>query len=355
MKFLPTSFSGYHDAFVSVKIVKNLSKWFGGQSRDLPWRANADPYRIWLSEVMLQQTRVSTVIPYFEKFIREFPTVMDLARAEEDQVFSLWAGLGYYSRARNLMRGARAIAARMEAGDGFPKNRAEWLQIPGVGEYTAGAVCSIAYGQREPIVDGNVVRVLSRLHAIRKVDAKRSEIWRRSAELVTVPSADPRILNQALMELGALICTPKNPICGSCPVRGACKGADDPTRFPEKSQKVVWKRVEESRLVLLRKVRGQDEVLLVKNSGKGWREGLWDFPSELTSGMIAKGALVLEFHSKYVVTRHRVERKHSVILVSGRGGALPGGARWFPLDRIPGVPAPVKKALVPIKNALQAR
>ena len=194
-------------------ITRDLSSWFKKNARVLPWRSNPIPYWVWLSEIMLQQTQVATVIPYFEKFIKKFPTVHDLAQASLDEVYSLWAGLGYYSRARNLHKGAVEMSRLIHEGKGFPKSRTEWLEIPGVGEYTAGAICSIALNQAEPIVDGNVVRVLSRVDAIRKLDLKKTKIWDIATELVQQKRVEPRILNQALMELGATICKPKNPKC----------------------------------------------------------------------------------------------------------------------------------------------
>jgi A/G-specific adenine glycosylase len=330
---------------VSVKIVKKMSLWFERNARLLPWRENPDPYRVWLSEVMLQQTRVTTVIPYFERFLAEFPEITDLAEAPIDRVLTLWAGLGYYSRARNLHRGAKGLAERIRRGAGFPETREEWLEIPGVGEYTAGAVLSIAFQKREPIVDGNVVRVLSRIHAVSKIDSKKSEIWAISRALIEEKSARPRILNQALMELGALICTPKNPDCNHCPVAKECKGRKDPESFPPKKSKKEWKIISETRFVILRSGRGGDEVLLRQNPDGGWRSGLWDFPAK-PEGSIQSQKWVSEFQMNYVVTNHRVARTHRVFRIPEKSSIRDLELRWFSIQDLPAVPAPVKKAIL---------
>jgi A/G-specific adenine glycosylase len=340
---------------VSVKIVKKLCAWYALVARDLPWRRTRDPYRIWLSEIMLQQTRVATVIPYFERFTEEFPDVSALAEAPEDRVLELWAGLGYYSRARNLHRGAKALAFRLREGQGFPCNREEWLQVPGVGPYTAGAICSIAFNQPEALVDGNVVRVLSRIHAIEDPGPAKEEIWKRAELLVRTPGAVPRELNQALMELGATLCTPARPACGDCPVRGACRGRGDPARYPRPKKRAEVKLVHEKKWILFRKRKGKPEILLFRNGKGGWREGLWDFPD--SSGVEIGSATLLEhFPIRYVVTRHRVEREHSLFRLDEnekfdetekidiRDG------RWFALDEPPGVPAPVKKAIERVRR-----
>jgi A/G-specific adenine glycosylase len=334
---------------VSVKIVKNLCSWFARSARDLPWRRTRDPYRIWLSEIMLQQTRVATVIPYYERFLKEFPDVSALARASEDRVLGLWAGLGYYSRARNLHRGAGALSFRLSEGLGFPRNREEWLEVPGVGPYTAGAICSIAYNQPEALVDGNVVRVLSRIHAIEDPGPAKEAIWSRAGRLVRTPGAVPRELNQALMELGATLCTPARPACDDCPVRGACRGRSDPARYPLRKKRTELKRIHEKKWIVFRRRRGKREVLLFKNAKGGWRQGLWDFP-DFSQVRIGSATLLEDFSIRYVVTRHRVERQHSLFLLDETGRVDSRDGRWFRLDEPPGVPAPVKKAIERIRR-----
>ncbi len=337
-----------------IAIAGELSRWFKKNSRDLPWRRNPEPYFVWLSEIMLQQTQVATVIPYFNRFITQFPKVEDLARASIDEVYQLWAGLGYYSRARNLHKGAQAIAARLANNQGFPQTRAEWLEIPGVGEYTAGAICSIAYNQREAIVDGNVVRVLSRLYRIEKLDAKKEAIWELARSLVQVPKTSPRVFNQAMMELGATVCRPKNPDCTQCPVRKSCAGKAHPEKFPEPKAKKVFKRIEEEKWILLTEAKNERSVFLRSNPEGKWRAGLWDFPDAGSVPGVTRAKLMDQFSVNYVVTTHKVNRKHQVYHV---GGAhlknVPIQGKWFLLDDLPGVPAPVRKAIRSLNRTLK--
>ncbi|HKY36375.1 MAG TPA: A/G-specific adenine glycosylase [Polyangiaceae bacterium] len=202
---------------------ERLVDWYARARRDLPWRRTRDPYAIWVSEVMLQQTQVKTVLGYYERWMQRFPTVKALAAAEDADVLHAWQGLGYYSRARRLLAGARAVTERHDGQ--LPREVDALLALPGIGPYSAGAIASIAFGLPEPIVDGNVVRVLSRLFALRGDPAKaplKKELWRLARELVT--GDDPAALNQSLMELGATICTPASPRCLECPVREQCQG-----------------------------------------------------------------------------------------------------------------------------------
>jgi A/G-specific adenine glycosylase len=324
-----------------VPVAQKLSDWFGKNARVLPWREDSQPYYVWLSEVMLQQTQVTAVLPYFKKFIQKFPTVAALANASIDEVYLLWAGLGYYSRARNLYKGAQAIQARIDAGFDFPQSREDWLEIPGVGEYTAGAVCSIALNQREAIVDGNVVRVLSRVFAIGKLDTKKSLIWDRAREIVGVKSVEPRAVNQALMELGALVCKPKNPRCDECPISKECVGKKRPDLYPAPKPKKIWKQLKEEKWVLLY----SDQVFLIQNKKSKWREGLWDFPTP-NSLPLSKAKLIKEQITRYVVTNHKIERKHFVLgLTSKEAKKIAQHGTWFSDKELPGIPAPVKKFL----------
>lgn len=197
-----------------------LLAWYEACRRDLPWRKTRDPYAIWVSEIMLQQTRVETVIPYYERFLSRFPTAMALAEAPPDDVLAAWSGLGYYRRARLLLEGARAVAAK---GGVVPGDRDGLLEVPGIGRYTAGAIASIAFGQPVGLVDGNVARVLARLFAIDEDMRKRGM---RIAEIVAdeiVARDDPGAWNQALMELGATVCTPRSPSCDECPLASVCR------------------------------------------------------------------------------------------------------------------------------------
>jgi A/G-specific adenine glycosylase len=223
------------------QLVPLLLHWFSANARDLPWRRTRDPYAIWVSEIMLQQTQVKTVIPYWERWMRELPTIHAAANASPDKIHKLWEGLGYYTRVRNLQKAARQI---VEKHDGkFPDNFDDVLALPGIGRYTAGAICSIAFNQPTPILDGNVIRVLTRVFGIAKNPREKktnAQLWRLAEELVGraacsrfigVPSPPRRgrdtapyhsFLNQSLMELGALVCTPRQPQCPVCPVKKLC-------------------------------------------------------------------------------------------------------------------------------------
>lgn len=204
------------------RIPEPLRRWYLEARRDLPWRRTRDPYAVWLSEIMCQQTRVSVVIPYYERFLARFPDAASLAAAPEDEVLSLWAGLGYYSRGRNLRHAARRI---VEEHDGrFPETLDSIRSLPGVGEYTAAAIGSIVFGIAEPVIDGNVERVLARHGAI-VGDVKRGEARREVRESArhALDIEDPGTHNQGMMELGALVCTPRRPTCDECPIAASCR------------------------------------------------------------------------------------------------------------------------------------
>ncbi len=198
-----------------------LLAWYDANARELPWRGTRDPYAIWVSEVMLQQTRVETVVPYYARFLARFPTASALAASSEDEVLSAWSGLGYYRRARLLHAGVRDVVAKY--GGRVPEGREERRALPGVGAYTCGAIGSIAFDREEPLVDGNVARVLSRLALVEtplgRADTEK-RLWAHAAALVR--GARPGALNQALMELGATVCAPTKPRCGACPLRAGC-------------------------------------------------------------------------------------------------------------------------------------
>ena len=252
-----------------------LLAWYRESRRDLPWRRTEDPYAIWISEAMLQQTRVETVIPYWERFLERFPDVEALAVADADDVLGAWAGLGYYSRARNLQKAARVVVD--EHGGSLPDTAESLRELPGIGRYTAGAVASIAFDRPEPVVDGNVERVLARLLDIRddvKKPAVKERFWQVAAELVRGP--DPGDLNQALMELGATVCLPKAPRCGTCPLARSCaaRAAGDPEALPVKSRAKPPRRYEAAAGLLVRRGR----ALAVRRPPKGLLGGLWDLP-----------------------------------------------------------------------------
>lgn len=198
---------------------KELLQWYRSHKRELPWRKNRDPYRIWISEVMLQQTTVAAVIPFYEKFMKRFPSVQSLAKSDEADVLEMWAGLGYYSRARNILKSARIIAEK-----GFPKNAAELLELPGFGPYTSRAVASLAFNEPVGVLDGNVIRVLSRVYSLQTewwLPRERNRLQKLADELAqTEHNSD---INQGMMELGATVCTPRKPLCLLCPWKKNCK------------------------------------------------------------------------------------------------------------------------------------
>ncbi len=255
----------------------HLLDWYDIHQRDLPWRHTHDPYAIWLSETMLQQTRVETVIPYWERFLEHFPTVSALAEAEAEEVYGLWTGLGYYSRARNLLKAAGQIVSDHEGK--LPPDAESLRGLAGIGRYTAGAVSSIAFGQEEPLVDGNVIRVLARRFEIRADVTERSVIehfWALAAELVRGPR--PGDLNQALMELGATVCTPRSPQCSECPLKRSCQGrrAGDPEALPQKKKKARAQKVDAVAAWITRK----NQALVVQRPEGGLLGGLWELPGD---------------------------------------------------------------------------
>lgn len=262
--------------FDPAEVSRCLFDWYGKEGRDLPWRENRDPYRIWLSEIMLQQTTVAAVIPYYERFLQRFPTLDSLALAPIDEVIALWAGLGYYSRARNLHRAAEKIVA--EQGGVFPNTLDALLALPGVGRSTAGAILSIAFDQPAPILDGNVRRVLVRLFAWQE-DPRSSraekQLW-QWAEALT-PAANPHDYAQAIMDLGATTCLPGVPACERCPLEKLCqariKGLSSSLPTSRKSKKVPVRK----HLALM--VRRPGAYLLRQRPVDGFLGGLLEFPA----------------------------------------------------------------------------
>ena len=257
-------------------ITEPLLGWYDKNARKLPWRDNPTPYRVWVSEIMLQQTRVETVKPYFERFVREVPDVTALAAVPEDRLLKLWEGLGYYSRARNLQKAAKMVLE--EYGGTLPAEPKELRKLPGVGEYTAGAISSIAYGRPEPAVDGNVLRVLARLKADGR-DVRNPAVKRGEAEELRkiYPQERCGAFTQALMELGATVCLPNGaPLCGSCPLAGLCEGlrtgraASLPVLLPKPPRRI------EERTVFLLLCGGK--AALQKRPETGLLAGMWEFP-----------------------------------------------------------------------------
>ena len=258
-----------------------LLRWYRRDARDLPWRTTQDPYHIWLSEILLQQTRVATARPYYERFVQALPTVQALAAAPLDRVLKLWEGLGYYARARNLHCAAQLIVA--DLGGQLPRTADAWQRLPGVGPYTAGAIASIAFGARVPAVDGNVKRVLARLFRLQTpLDdrATRAALWRLAEELLCEKS--PGTVNQALMELGACLCTPRTPRCTECPVAPWCaaRAAGVERKLPIRRPRKTVPHVEAIAAI----IRARGRHLLTRRPA-GLLAGLWGWPgTELAEG-----------------------------------------------------------------------
>src|SRR5690625_1986240 len=254
----------------------NLIRWYNENKRDLPWRKDQDPYKVWVSEIMLQQTRVDTVIPYFNRFINLYPTVYDLAKADSQEVLKQWEGLGYYSRARNLQHAVKEVVSSY--GGVVPTNPKELGSLKGIGPYTRGAILSIAFDQPEPAVDGNVMRVLSRVLKIEDNISEqkvRKQFENYAREMI--PVEDPASFNQGIMELGALVCTPKNPQCLTCPVQQYCRAYDEKVveQLPIKTKAKKEKSIEY--LVLL--IRNQkNEFVIEQRPYTGLLADLWQFP-----------------------------------------------------------------------------
>lgn len=250
---------------------KELLDWFKQAQRPLPWRKDYSPYAVWISEVMLQQTQVKTMLPYYERWMQALPNVQALAEVDDNTLFKLWEGLGYYSRARNLKKAAQKV---LELG-AFPQDYEGLLQLPGVGPYTAAAICSIAFEQDHAVADGNVLRVLARFTGFEQDPKKHmGHFWSLAQSLL--PLGEARAFNQAMMELGALVCTPKKPVCSSCPLRAECSAFTQgrTEELPVKSLRTKTQAIQVSLAVL----RRGDMVFIQKRPEHGLMAGLWEFP-----------------------------------------------------------------------------
>ena len=337
-------------------IVVPLLKWFAGNARDLPWRRTRDPYAIWVSEIMLQQTQVKTVIPYWQRWMQRLPDIASLAAADEDTVIKLWEGLGYYSRARNLQKAAKRI--RDELSDRFPCDLAGALALPGVGRYTGGAICSIAYNQPEPIVDGNVARVLTRLLGIEESPKARpvaDRLWSVADELVNhaVTLRKPRqrnasAFNQAMMELGALVCTPRNPLCGDCPLKGRC--------IARKQNKVETIPALAKRAATTKRrfigflITWHGKVFVQRRPSGEVNAGFWEFPNwevdaAATADQLAKRELRLgqaELEPlctiNHSITRYRNRLEMFVIEPARKPRLAKLNGEWIPLAKLDELP-----------------
>ena len=303
---------------------KALLAWYTANRRDLPWRRQPDPYRTWVSEIMLQQTRVAAVLEHFRLFLEAFPDITALASAPEEKVLALWSGLGYYRRARMLHKAAQVVVSELHGQ--IPATSAELRGLPGVGRYTAAAIASIAYGEAVAVVDGNVERVLSRLDGQPRDD---QSAWLRAEELLD--HVRPGDWNQAMMELGALVCTPTAPQCGVCPVRRWCAapGADVRREQPERKRVRQWLALVE---------RGEKVLLAQRTAQAKKMAGMWELP-ELSATLAEK---IASQEKPLALLRHSItDTNYEVRVVSAAARDLPvelrRGGRWVPREELNGL------------------
>src|ERR1022692_4868738 len=318
---------------VSSAVTNNVGSlllaWSPRGPRDLPWRHTRDPYPIWVSEIMLQQTRAQAVIPYYRRFLERFPTVTTLAAASEDDVLALWSGLGYYSRARNLRRAAQQIAA---AG-GFPRDLASLRALPGIGDYTVAAVGSIAFDLPFAVVDGNVLRVVARVtNDAGDISAGRTRERFREIAQQWLDPREPGQFNQALMELGATVCLPRNPLCLVCPLAAGCRARQEGTavQLPVKLRKTAPVRL--NGVLLVERHRGR--ILLRRRDAAASRmAGFWDLPAPEDLPAAKLGARIGEI-------RHTITHHHYTLEVRDATAGLPDrdGFRWFPIAQLTEIP-----------------
>jgi len=329
-------------------LARSLLAWYRRHGRDLPWRRTRDPYRVWVSEVMLQQTTVRAVVPYYRRFLGRFPTLRALARAPLPRVLAAWSGLGYYRRARHLHAAARIIV-KDHAGR-FPSRPDQVRALPGVGRYTAGALLSIVFGRQEPVVDGNVARVLSRLFLMRgdaRGRASQERLWDLARGLVRAAPADPGDLNQALMELGATLCSPLAPRCPLCPVARRCRARAAGAQEAIPGRRRARAPVDLAATLVLVARRGR--FLMHRRRRTGLMDGLWEFPAlegdQGAAGAAVSGDLRLEPLERVATLRHtityrrlRIEVRRARLLSEPRGRdyrwVSPAGARRLPASSL---------------------
>ena len=347
-------------SFELIKLAEKLLPWFDAHGRhDLPWQSDPTPYRVWISEVMLQQTQVETVKPYFERFIARFPDVVSLAAAPQDEVMRLWSGLGYYARARNLHHAAAEIAARH--GGELPDTLAALIELPGIGRSTAGAILALARDKRHPILDGNVKRVLARVYRVEEAaesSAGLKKLWALSE--AATPATRVAAYTQAIMDLGATVCTRANPACERCPLAEGCAAfvAGRQASLPATRRRAP-RRLKRTHMLF---ALSGGRVLLERRPPQGIWGGLWS-PPEFAQAADAEANLAARFGAA-TPTRRLAPLRHTfthfdldiepwiVELPAGEGLAAEGEVRWQELASIEsvGLPAPVARLLEELRN-----
>lgn len=372
------------------RLRKKLLAWFGENARELPWRSNPQPYHVWVSEIMLQQTQVATVLPYFKRFLTSFPTIADLAGADEPTLMNHWEGLGYYRRARSLHAAAKLIVERH--GGEFPRDFDDVLALPGIGRYTAGAILSISDSQRLPVLEGNTQRVFSRWIALRRHPTEKQAndlLWEFAETMLpraTRADSHSGIFNQAAMELGALVCTPKQPDCPNCPVRNQCvaNAAGLQNEIPGRITKTKYEDRTEYALIVTRPTKELPSVgkkagpqtaaprYLVRPLPDGGRwAGLWDFPrpthhdfesvesaadwlSEQIGTPVRPGICLSTF--KHAVTKYRITLHVHAAQIRRVKKQPSDPWRWLSLSELRGLPMSVtgRKIVEFLSNDAQA-
>ncbi len=341
---------------ISIKLLA----WYDKAKRDLPWRNIKDPYGIWVSEIMLQQTQVKTVIPYYQRWMKALPTIRKLANSSERKVLKLWEGLGYYSRARNLKKAAQIVNKDM--GGKIPGTVAELQNLPGIGRYTAGAISSIAFGVKVPVLDGNVKRVLTRLFCISDVttSALEKRLWEKAKNFV--PTRRPGDFNQALMELGATLCSHKSPTCQKCPLRKTCEAFEKGIveQFPQKKITSPIKKIEVAAGIIMK----NSKVYIQQRAKDDLMGGLWEFPGgKREKGESIEGCLKREIReelradikvlNKVMVIRHAYTQFRVTLHVFDcflkNKKIRPNGCeqwKWISLEKLNSYPFPAANARI---------
>lgn len=358
----PDCDDSWHQSRWRSELRRKLRDWFSSNARELPWRSDPQPYQVWVSEIMLQQTQVATVLPFYQRWMKSFPTIADLAAADESELMRHWEGLGYYRRVRSMHAAAKLIMSDHHGE--FPSTYEDVLALPGVGRYTAGAVLSISSGARLPVLEGNTQRVYSRWIALRDSPtgkAANALLWEFAAKML--PRQGSGEFNQAAMELGALVCVPKHPRCDQCPVRAQCRAHQSnlQTEIPGKIKRIQYEERKEFAFVISRhhpqtKQRGEREYLARPLPEGGRWAGLWDFP-RCTEADVESVETAAEWLSRqlgadvaagvrlktirHAVTKYRISLQVHQAAFAGSGDAVkapPATWQWVTLDRMDALP-----------------